>query len=165
MRSLYVCAIISFTRYRTNNRVSDDLRRHEAHMTSLWRWCSSPPVCNEHHPCRVQNHDDVIKWKHFPRYWPFVRGIHRPPVNSLHKGQWRGALKFSLICGRINGWVNNRKAGDLTRCRSHYYDVTLMQESITVNPFTCSGVKWVYRILRFSCWDNKFNLGSKLVGL
>ena len=23
------------------------------------------------------HHDDVIKWKHFPRYWPFVRGIHR----------------------------------------------------------------------------------------
>ena len=22
-------------------------------------------------------HDDVIKWKQFPRYWPFVRGIHR----------------------------------------------------------------------------------------
>ena len=22
-------------------------------------------------------HDDVIKWKHFPRYWPFVWGIHR----------------------------------------------------------------------------------------
>ena len=20
-------------------------------------------------------HDDVIKWKHFPRYWPFARGI------------------------------------------------------------------------------------------
>ena len=32
-------------------------------------------------------HDDVIKWKHFPRYWPFVQGIHRPPVNSPHKGQ------------------------------------------------------------------------------
>ena len=32
-------------------------------------------------------HDDVIKWKHFPRYWPFVRGIHRSRVNSLHKGQ------------------------------------------------------------------------------
>ena len=40
-------------------------------------------------------HDDVIKWKHFPRYWPFVRGIHRSPVNSLYKGQWRGALMFS----------------------------------------------------------------------
>ena len=42
-------------------------------------------------------HDDVIKWKHFPRYWPFVRGIHRWPVNSPHKGQWRGAFMFSLI--------------------------------------------------------------------
>ena len=37
-------------------------------------------------------HDDVINWKHFPRYWPFVRGIHRWTVNSPHKGQWRGAL-------------------------------------------------------------------------
>ena len=37
-------------------------------------------------------HDDVIKWKHFPRYRPFVQGIHRLPVSSLHKGQWRGAL-------------------------------------------------------------------------
>ena len=36
--------------------------------------------------------------EHFPRYWPFVRGIHRWPVNSPHKGQWRGALMFSLIC-------------------------------------------------------------------
>ena len=41
-------------------------------------------------------HDDVIKWKHFPRYWPFVRGIHRWPVNSQHKGQWRGAMIFDL---------------------------------------------------------------------
>ena len=39
-------------------------------------------------------HDDVIKWKHFPRYWPFVRGIHQSPVNSPQKGQWRGALMF-----------------------------------------------------------------------
>ena len=32
-------------------------------------------------------HDDVIKWKHFPRYRPFVMVIHRSPVNSNHKGQ------------------------------------------------------------------------------
>ena len=73
-------------------------------------------------------HDDVIKWKHFPRYWPFVRGIHRSPVNSLHKGQWRGALMFSLICVWINGWVNNREAGDLRRYRAHF-DVTVMEIS------------------------------------
>ena len=71
-------------------------------------------------------HDDVIKWKHFPRYWPFVRGIQRFPVNSPHKGQWRGALMFSLICVWINAWVNNREAGDLRRHRA-YYDVTVMR--------------------------------------
>ena len=43
-------------------------------------------------------HDDVIIWKHFPRYWPFVREIHRSPVNSPHKRQWRGPSMFSLIC-------------------------------------------------------------------
>ena len=56
---------------------------------------------NEHHCyCSVVVGflDDVIKWKYFPRYWPFVRGIHRWPVNSPHKGQWRGALMFSLVC-------------------------------------------------------------------
>ena len=70
-------------------------------------------------------HDDVIKWKHFPRYWPFARGIHRSPVNSPHKDQWRGALMFSLICVWINGWVNNGEAGDLRRSRTHY-DVTVI---------------------------------------
>ena len=77
------------------------------------------------YPCYVSVHDDVIKWKHFPRYWPFVRGIHRSPVNSPHKGQWRGALMFSLICVWIKGWVNNREAGDLRRHRGHY-DVSVM---------------------------------------
>ena len=33
-------------------------------------------------------HDDVIQWKKFLRYWPFVRGIHRSPVDSPHKDQW-----------------------------------------------------------------------------
>ena len=70
-------------------------------------------------------HDDVIKWKHFPRYWPFVRGIHRSPVNSPHKGQWRGAFMFSLIYVWINRWVNNREAGDL-RCYRAHYDVIVM---------------------------------------
>ena len=67
-------------------------------------------------------HDDVIKWKH---YWSFVRGIHRSPVNSPHKGQWRGALMFSLICDWINGWVNNREAGDLRRHRAHHDVIVL----------------------------------------
>ena len=44
---------------------------------------------------------------------------------SPHKGQWLGALMFSLICVWINGWVNNREAGDLKRHRGNY-DVIVM---------------------------------------
>ena len=49
----------------------------------------------------VVNLDDVIKWKHFSRYWYFVRGPH--------KGQWRGTLMFSLICAWTNGWVKKSR--------------------------------------------------------
>ena len=89
-------------------------------------------------------HDDVIKWKHFPRYWPFVRGIHRSPVNSPHKGQWRGALMFSLICAWINAWVNNREAGDLRRYRAHC-DVTVMiiQGWYTVTEGKIYPIQWI----------------------
>ena len=73
----------------------------------------------------MATHEDVIKWKHFPRYWPFVRGTHWSSVNSLHRGQWRGDFMFSLICAWINHWVNNRKAGDLRRQHAHY-DVIVM---------------------------------------
>ena len=97
-------------------------------------------------------HDDVIKWKHFPRYWPFVWGIHRSPFNSPHKGQWRGALIFSLICARINGWVNNREAGDVRRHCAHYDVIVLKiaaytKDSYGAKPLTChvrsrTGNKW-----------------------
>ena len=52
-------------------------------------------------------HDEVIKWKHLPRYWPFVRGIHGSPVSSPHKGQWRRALMFPLICA-LNKWLSKQ---------------------------------------------------------
>ena len=77
------------------------------------------------HQLSHNNHDDVNKWEHFPRHWPFVRGIHQSPVDSPHKDQWRGALKFTLICGWTNGWANTRGAGDLRRHRVHY-DVNVM---------------------------------------
>ena len=42
--------------------------------------------------------DGVFKWKHFLRYWPYVRGIYRSSVDSPHKGQWRGAFKWCFLC-------------------------------------------------------------------
>ena len=69
---------------------------------------------------RRDHDDDVIKWKHFLCYWPFVRGIHRSPVDYSHQGQWHGALMFSLFCAWTNGWAINRDAGDLRRYRARF---------------------------------------------
>ena len=79
--------------------------------------------------------------ENFPRHWPFVQGIHRSSVNFPHKGQWRGALMFSLICTRRNGWVNNGDAGDLRRHRAHH-DVIVMKMSpaIVSRPQCCNWV-------------------------
>ena len=74
---------------------------------------------NLHLVCRVKKSHCLNKilpltghfswWRHqmetFPRYWLFVRRIHRSQVNIPNKGQWRGALLFSLICAWINGWL------------------------------------------------------------
>ena len=98
----------------------------------------------EWHPF-APSHDDVIKWKHFPRYWPFVRGIHRSSVNSPHKGQWRGALMFSLICVWINGWVNNRETCDLRRYRAHY-------DVIVMDPTTVPYCRDVHHFEEAECW-------------
>ena len=93
-------------------------------------------------------HDDVIKWKHFPRNWPFVREIHRSPVNFPHKGQWRGALMFSLIYAWMNDWVNNREAGDLRRQHGHY-DVNVML--MWPNDVMCWARPWspVVQVIHF----------------
>ena len=105
-----------------NSRVAFDARLiwHRRHA---WQWSSKSAGAGR--PGHWPYNDDVIKWKHFPCHWPFVRGIHRSPVNSPHKGQWSGALIFFLICAWINGWVNNGEAGDLRRHRTHY-NVTVL---------------------------------------
>ena len=96
-------------------------------------------------------HDDVIKWRHFPRYSPFVLGIRRSHVISLHKGQWRGASMLSLIWVWINGSANNRKADDLIR-HCAYHDVTVMFLSTLLWWYVCIA------------WGNSLVLsGSKLL--
>ena len=82
------------------------------------------PVSVWHHV--IIRHDDVIKWN-INALLVLCAGIHRSPVNSPHKGQWRRALMFSLICSWINVWVNNGEAGDLRRHRAHYDFIVMNQ--------------------------------------
>ena len=66
--------------------------------------------------------DDVTKWKHFPRYWPFMRGD--PPVTGGFPSQrpvtWSFYVFFDLSLNKR--WGNNRDSGDLRRHR----DITVM---------------------------------------
>ena len=79
--------------------------------------------------------------------------------NSTHKCQWCETLMFSLICIWINGWVNNREAGDLRRHCAHY-DVIVMNKYF-VNTDTKehdrSSVKYNWKhdcgfLLTFGAW-------------
>ena len=73
-----------------------------SHVFTLVRNCNKFTLLY----CQLCFLEDVMKWKHFPRYWPFVLEINWLMVNSPHKGQRRGALILFFICTRTNGWPN-----------------------------------------------------------
>ena len=107
----------------------------------------TPTHAHTHFISSLSNHDDVIKWKRFPRYCPFVRGLYRLPVDFHHKGQRRAALMLCLICAWTNRWANNRDAGDLRRHCVHC--VTTNHTLITTYPpylvfLDCKISKWKY---------------------
>ena len=70
------------------------------------------------------------------------------PVKSPHKGQWHGALMLSLICARINGWVNNREAGDLRRHQAHCDVIEMDSMSIDLR------LNWICISLRYGIIRN-----------
>ena len=117
---LYVAYSMKILGKSGANRLVSTIRLHYSFITTTTRY-QYTRTCQQLLPCDIPGwvHDDVIKWNHFPRHLPFVP----------HKGQWHGALMFSLICAWINGWVNDREAGDLRRHRAHY-DVTVMRNCI-----------------------------------
>ena len=110
-------------------------------VTPLPQSCTKPLKWSK----TLRMYDDVIKWKYFLCYWPFVRGIHQSLVDSPHKGQWRGALMFSLIYAWSQGWANNWAADDL-RCHYTHYNVTVMT-SVEAPCVSCS----VYAQTSLSC--------------
>ena len=62
------------------------------------------------------NHDDVMTWRRFPRYWPCVRGIYRSTVvDSPHKKLVIRGFDAALMFAWTWSWANNQVAVDLRR--------------------------------------------------
>ena len=79
----------------------------------------------------VLHHYYSIKWKHFPRYWPFVRGIHGSSVDSRHKGPVTRIFDDLFNVSLKKGVKNNGMAVDLRR-RDAHRDVTVVWWSRSV---------------------------------
>ena len=102
-------------------------------------------------------HDDVIKWKQFPRYRPFVLGNHRQLVNSSHKGQWRGALIFFHLC--LNKRLSKQSWGWWFETQTFIWLIVLRE--IMLRCCICISVYWYHDPVnplcaKFSKWTNIF---------
>ena len=106
-------------------------------------------------------------WYFFPSQWRHndYDGVSKhmsiavvySPVNSPHKGQWRGALMFSLICAWINGWVNDGEAGDLRRHCTHYDAIVMLYLALEFNV-------WFIQRMMTSSNGNIFRVTGHLCG-
>ena len=65
-------------------------------------------------------HDDVINWKHFPRYWPFARRFRWIPFTKASDVEL-----WCFLWSASEQTEQNWDAGDLRRHSTHY-DVTVM---------------------------------------
>ena len=86
--------IFAFSQFENDSYV----KSKQSHVMLIWKW-----------------HDDIIKWKHFPHYWPFMREIHWSPVISPHKSQWCGALMGFFIRIWTIDYINNWNTSNLKR--------------------------------------------------
>ena len=139
--------------------------KHLVSLVTMYLYSLSLGLSNSNLNCseatqKYTCHDDVIKWKHFPRYWPFLQGIHLPSVNSLHRGQWRGALMFSLICA-LNKRLSKQSLGWWFETQSAHFAVIVMENwSISNNNESQqAGMMYIMLGIHYTCaFHNRQNV-------
>ena len=122
--------------------------------------------------CWWHAHDDVIKWKRFPRYWPIVRGLHR---SGEFPAQWPVTRSFDVyfhlrlnkrLSRQLWGWWFERPPWSLWRqCNVPImpwqpvkYITNIWSKDINqMQKRRWSVVKWVYENKQ-SCMSALFNL-------
>ena len=86
-------------------------------ISTLYEWYHSNEA--KQLKARSRLHDNFMRWRWFPRYWPFVRGIHQCLVDIPPKTSVTWALMFPLVLSLTDGWKNSQVVGDLIRHESH----------------------------------------------
>ena len=94
-----------------------------ANALELLQYCIKPSISYltvSSHWCLL--HYGIMAWKHFPHYWPFVRGIHWWPVDSPHKGLilWN----FDSLFVKLNNLLNNHYSCQWFEMLWWPYDIT-----------------------------------------
>ena len=96
-------------------------------------------------------HNDDIKWKRFPRYWPFVRGIHRSTVNSPPNGRAMG-VSYELLGENSPRYIGSAQVTRPQRVRvlPHYITALLITSTTMGHYFVMGAIKnhltWIYAI-------------------
>ena len=103
----------------------------QAASVNLLSYPPAPYLSRDTQYINMSTHD-VITWKRFLYYWPFVREINQSLVDSFGKSLWYGALMFPLLLGWIKCWTNSRVA--------FLFQMTLYSCGVTVMTITCSAM-------------------------
>ena len=75
-----------------------------------WDWSQVMPWCIRCLIGGCHQHDEVIKWKHFPCYWPFVQGFHWSLVNSPSQTPVMRSFDVSFdLC--LKKWLSKQSRG------------------------------------------------------
>ena len=134
-------------------------------MMPSWRQLTTE---NLHHTSYYL-HDDVIKWKDFPRYWPFMQEIHRSPVNlPAQRPVTRSFdVSFDML---LNIRLSKQSSGWLFKTPSHSLWRQCNEENnghISVTGVFTSKADAIYpppqlRVVfdkRYRCWNLKVFVG------
>ena len=79
-----------------------------------------------------------------------MRVFHRSPVAPPHKGQWRGALMFPLMCAWTNGWAKNRDASNSRSHRAHYNVIVKCFRCLNRQLLRSNTKFWLHMLVEFS---------------
>ena len=107
----------------------------------------------------------VTRWRHrmeiFYALLALCEGIYRWPGDSIHKGRWRGALIFSLVCAQTNGLTNSWITGDM---RHHDFHMTSLWWRQPLAVMLSQVNHTQYQLIQYMQYDFFLNHAHRPVG-